>query len=75
MPLLYYYFADESEDGSDIAEPYGGIDGGDTFMDSYSDSLSKELNASTLKRSFIRASKQANKDEEVSVFTILCSVI
>lgn len=55
---------DESEDGSDNAEPYGGIDGGDTFMESYSDALNKELNASTLKRSFIRASQQPSKDEE-----------
>ncbi|XP_008800214.2 protein ecdysoneless homolog [Phoenix dactylifera] len=45
---------DDSEDEGDIAE-----DGnGDTFMQSYSDALNKELNATTLKRSFIRASQQ-----------------
>ncbi|ONK71217.1 uncharacterized protein A4U43_C04F6090 [Asparagus officinalis] len=55
---------DESEDGSDIAEPCGGDDSGDAFMESYSDALSKELNATTLKRSFLRASEQTSNDEE-----------
>ncbi|XP_010938622.1 protein ecdysoneless homolog [Elaeis guineensis] len=45
---------DGSEDEGDLAE-----DGnGDTFMQSYSDALNKELNDTTLKRSFIRASQQ-----------------
>ncbi|KAG1371149.1 putative protein ecdysoneless [Cocos nucifera] len=45
---------DDSEDEGGLAE-----DGnGDTFMQSYSDALNKELNDTTLKRSFIRASQQ-----------------
>lgn len=55
---------DEFEDGSDDAEHYGD---GDTFMESYSDALNKELNATTLKRSFIRASEEtSNKTEGLS---------
>lgn len=47
---------DESEDESD---PDDELDGdNDTFMNSYSDALNKELKTSTLKKSFIRANEQ-----------------
>jgi len=57
-------FADQLE--SDTAEPYGGDDNEDIFMESYSDALNKELNATTLQKSFIRAPQQPSNGEEVS---------
>ena len=66
-------FADESEGGSDTAEICGGDESGDTFMESYSDALNKELNATTLKKSFIRASQQPSNGEEVGIF-IFCAM-
>ncbi|XP_030498565.2 protein ecdysoneless homolog isoform X1 [Cannabis sativa] len=59
---------EESEDESDEAEPSeGNEDGGDTFMQSYSDVLNEELKSSTLEKSFVRAKEQvAKKDEGTS---------
>lgn len=58
--------ADESEDGSDVAEPSGDKDEGeDIFMQSYSDILNEELKSSTLKKSFVRANEQSNHGNQV----------
>lgn len=53
----------DSEDESDLD---GNEDNGinDTFMHSYSDALNEELNASTLKRSFMRVDQQLHNDGE-----------
>lgn len=69
--MLYDDFADDLEDESDIAE-HGGDDDAETFMESYSDVLNKELHATTLERSFIRASQNPSNDEEVSVCLMAC---
>ncbi|XP_077234122.1 suppressor-like protein [Tasmannia lanceolata] len=55
---------DESEDGSDPADP-NDEDMGDTFMHSYSDALNEELKTTTLKKSFIRANEQSADDNEI----------
>lgn len=61
--------SDESEDGSDIAEPSKvNGDGEDVFMHSYSDALNEELKSTTLEKSFIRAHEQAPKKKEVDFF-------
>ncbi|KAL9152107.1 hypothetical protein ABFS82_11G097500 [Erythranthe guttata] len=44
------FVADDDEDSEDIEE------GGDEFMDSYSDALNKELKATTLDKTFLHAS-------------------
>ncbi|XP_059641856.1 protein ecdysoneless homolog [Cornus florida] len=50
---------DESEDGSDIAEPSGS-----TFMHSYSDALNDELKDTSLNKSFVRAKEQQPLKED-----------
>ncbi|KAK8673000.1 hypothetical protein V6N13_111356 [Hibiscus sabdariffa] len=54
---------DESEDGSDMSDHE---DGEDSFMHSYSDVMSDELKDTTLKKSFVHANEQSNKDEGTS---------
>ncbi|GAB2282983.1 hypothetical protein Dimus_017516 [Dionaea muscipula] len=65
---------DDSDDGmSDIAEwPEDNEAGGESFMDTYSDVLNKELKTTTLKKSFIRANGQssADRDEGTSVAVV-----
>ncbi|XP_028785235.1 protein ecdysoneless homolog [Neltuma alba] len=53
----------DDSDESDMAEP-DNEDGGDTFMQSYSDAMSEELKATTLGRSFVRANEQIPKKDE-----------
>ncbi|XP_047315588.1 protein ecdysoneless homolog [Impatiens glandulifera] len=48
---------DESEDETD-EDPYDGNEEKETFMSSYSDTLIKELKATTLDKSFVRAKEQ-----------------
>lgn len=58
---------DDSEEEDDLAEELASQGNEDTFMQSYSDVLNEELNDTTLKRSFIRASQQhSNNNEEPS---------
>lgn len=58
--------ADDSEDDSDIAEPSEDKEeGGDAFMQSYSDALNTELKQTTVGRSFIRANEEPLKKDEV----------
>ncbi|XP_027178227.1 protein ecdysoneless homolog [Coffea eugenioides] len=59
---------DDFEDDSDIAEPSEHEEeGGDAFMESYTDALNKELKPTTLDRSFIRANEETlKKDEGIS---------
>ncbi|KAM7515792.1 hypothetical protein LguiA_005375 [Lonicera macranthoides] len=60
---------DESEGDSDIDKPVEAKEeGGEVFMLSYSDALSKELKTTTLNKSFVRANEQppAKKDEGTS---------
>lgn len=55
---------DDSEDDSDIAEPSeDNKGGGDAFMQSYSDVLNKELKATTLGKSFVRANEEPLKTD------------
>lgn len=56
---------DASENESDTAEPCAEDDTEDNFMESYSDALNEELNATTLKKSFVRVSQQpCNYEDE-----------
>ncbi|KAK1316500.1 hypothetical protein QJS10_CPA05g01488 [Acorus calamus] len=58
---------DDFEDGSDLEESEETEDASkDVFMSSYSDALNKELNETTLKKSFIRATEHSNDDEGTS---------
>ncbi|KAK1268542.1 hypothetical protein QJS04_geneDACA006517 [Acorus gramineus] len=58
---------DDFEDGSDLEETDETEDASkDVFMSSYSDALNKELNETTLKKSFIRATEHSNDDEGTS---------
>lgn len=54
-------YADESDYENDDPE-----EGETAFMSSYSDALSGELKATTLEKSFIRASEPSFKKDEVS---------
>nr|CAD1825529.1 unnamed protein product [Ananas comosus var. bracteatus] len=54
---------DDSEDGSDFAEEGGDKDNEDTFMQSYTDALNKELTSTTLGKSFVRAERSSNENE------------
>lgn len=53
---------DDSDEG-DMVEP-DNEDGGDTFVQSYSDAMNEELKATTLGRSFVRANEQLPKKDE-----------
>ncbi|GMN34000.1 hypothetical protein TIFTF001_004465 [Ficus carica] len=56
---------EDSEDDSDFEEPSEGNDeGDDTFMQSYSDALNRELNTTTLGKSFVRAKEQTSQKDE-----------
>ncbi|KAL3355319.1 hypothetical protein AABB24_019409 [Solanum stoloniferum] len=56
---------DESEDESDIAEPFDDNDeGGAAFMHSYSDTLNEELKGTTLSNTFVRANGESVKKDE-----------
>ncbi|KAK9284930.1 hypothetical protein L1049_024111 [Liquidambar formosana] len=61
---------DESEDGSDSAEPSEDKENGDDiFMQSYSDALNEELKTTTLKKSFVRANEESSKNNEGATHT------
>ncbi|KAI0518786.1 hypothetical protein KFK09_006222 [Dendrobium nobile] len=55
---------EESEEDSDIGEGTPYDDTEDTFMQSYSDALNQELSSTVLKKSFIRAPRQSNMEDE-----------
>ncbi|KAL2504499.1 Protein SGT1-like protein [Abeliophyllum distichum] len=53
---------DESDDESEISED--NEDGGDTFMQSYTDALNEELMATTLNKTFVPTHEQSMKKKE-----------
>ncbi|XP_027361018.1 protein ecdysoneless homolog isoform X1 [Abrus precatorius] len=55
----------DDSDESDMAESAeDNEDGEDTFMQSYSDAMNEEINATTLQKSFVRANEQISKKDE-----------
>ncbi|OEL31614.1 Protein ecdysoneless-like protein [Dichanthelium oligosanthes] len=54
---------DDSDEENDFAEELGDKDVDDSFMESYSDALNKELSSTTLEKSFARAPRTGTNDE------------
>lgn len=59
------FVADDSEYEGDLAEELEDDNSEEGFMQLYSDTLNEELNATILKKSFIRAHQQSNNVTEV----------
>ncbi|KAJ0985031.1 hypothetical protein J5N97_003387 [Dioscorea zingiberensis] len=53
---------DDYDHGSDLADQHCDDETKDTFMQTYSDALNKELSETTLKRSFVRAQQHKGSD-------------
>lgn len=53
---------DDSESGSDLADEHGDGETEDSFMQTYSDALNKELNETTLNKSFVRAQEHTDNN-------------
>lgn len=61
-------FVDDSDEDDDFAEESGDKDVDDSFMESYSDALNKELSSTTLEKSFARAPRpETNNENEVTL--------
>ena len=54
---------DDSDEENDFTEELGDKDMDDSFMESYSDALNKELSSTTLEKSFARAPRTGTIDE------------
>jgi len=54
---------DDSDEENDFTEELGDKDMDDSFMESYSDALNKELSNTTLEKSFARAPRTGTIDE------------
>ncbi|KAF8377392.1 hypothetical protein HHK36_030769 [Tetracentron sinense] len=79
LPRIGFEFelsGDESEDGSDLAEPSGdNEDRADTFMHSYSDALNDELKTTTLQKSFICSNEPSLKTTKSVLVSFARTVI
>lgn len=58
-------FADDFESGSDLDDQHGDGETEDYFMQTYSDALNKELNETTLNKSFVRAQEHTDNNVQV----------
>ncbi|RWV90131.1 hypothetical protein GW17_00047691, partial [Ensete ventricosum] len=62
--IATFFVADDSEYEGDLAEELEDNNSEEGFMQLYSDALNEELNATVLKKSFIRAHQQSNNVTE-----------
>lgn len=60
--------ADDSDEDDDFAEELGDKDADDSFMESYSDALNKELSSTTLEKSFAHAPRPETNNEVALVY-------
>lgn len=65
-----YACVDDFASNSDGMEASSDNEEMNSFMGSYSDALNKELKATTLNKSFIRANEQVVESGEVTTFSV-----